>query len=199
MIISIKCAGAGIHLRICSQPPAQICFFFFFFFWHIQIVSWLILWSVDSIKPNEILFLQIRSKPHLEDVWDAIQIRFLHILLTLGTLAAHNGFPKSSSCHPQHDTLWRQIQRAGSALERISWHQQSVEWTVCSSTWQCDCLESKMMDRAFVLLSLHIPWRSDRLQNNIADTPSFKSYLIDISDLPAVSMRIARYEDFGDK
>lgn len=52
-------------IRKAFRLPAHI-----HFFGHIQIVFALILEGLDSIKPHEVWFLQIRSKPHLEVVWN---------------------------------------------------------------------------------------------------------------------------------
>ncbi len=50
-------------------------------FWHILTVFRLVSGSLDSKKPHEIGFMQIRFKLHGEVVWNVIQIWFVHMRL----------------------------------------------------------------------------------------------------------------------
>ena len=70
--------------RLCSDcQPKSV-------YWHVKTVSGLIWDRLD--RQNTYSFLQIRSKPHVEVVWNVIPIGFLQIRLSLDALAARIRF-----------------------------------------------------------------------------------------------------------
>ncbi len=70
-------------------------------------------------KTHEMCFLQIRSKPHLEVVWNAIPIWFLHMCLSPDALDTQIWF-QSVFCITLDTQRQHKIQSDGSASEWLS-------------------------------------------------------------------------------